>query len=247
VKFSSKLALAASRPLAISAPPPFAPTDVAGIKLWLAADQGIWANGSNRVEAWSDYSGTGYIFTPQASPKQPLYVASGPGGKPSLRFDAVRNDYLEFANVTNSITAGAAHTTFTVFSPVNLTGLQFMWYMRDFTDDVGMSLVGTNPRYFFNSAYVSYGITLTASGLYVMSMRFDGTTATLKTNGSVTATDTPATPASYTGTKTVRIGAYAAASAAFDGHISEIIWYTGAKTAPEVTAVETYLLSKYGL
>jgi len=75
-----------------SGPPPFLPTRLPGLVLWLRADLGITLNGGN-VSAWADQSGNGNHATQGTAANQPLYVSSGINGRPTVRFDGV-NDVL---------------------------------------------------------------------------------------------------------------------------------------------------------
>ncbi len=53
--------------------------------LWLKADDGVTADGSNNVSAWADQTGN-YTVTQGTGGSQPTYVASDINGKPALRF-----------------------------------------------------------------------------------------------------------------------------------------------------------------
>lgn len=75
-----------------SAPPPFSPTDIAGLKLWLKADAGVTLNGST-VSQWDDQSGNGNHASQSTASYQPTFVANQLNGKPVLRFDG-SNDFL---------------------------------------------------------------------------------------------------------------------------------------------------------
>jgi hypothetical protein len=75
-----------------SAPPPFSPTDIAGLQLWLKADAGVTLNGST-VSAWADQSGNWNDATQATASYQPTFVANALNGKPVLRFEG-SNDFL---------------------------------------------------------------------------------------------------------------------------------------------------------
>lgn len=67
--------------------------DAAAITAWLGVANGL-------VTTWYDQSGNGRHVVQATADNQPLYVASGPNSKPTLRFDGI-NDRLRvtFANV----------------------------------------------------------------------------------------------------------------------------------------------------
>lgn len=77
-----------------SAPPPFSPTDIAGLQLWLKADAGVTLNGST-VSQWDNQAPTGssYDAVQINAVNQPTYVINALNGKPVLRFN--NGQYLQ--------------------------------------------------------------------------------------------------------------------------------------------------------
>ncbi len=69
-----------------------APIPTADLQLWLKADAGVTLNGS-KVSKWADQSGNSNDAIEQDGDRQPLLVANGLNGKPTIRFDGV-NDRL---------------------------------------------------------------------------------------------------------------------------------------------------------
>ena len=66
--------------------PPFVPTDISGLGLWLRSDLGITLNGSD-VSAWADQSGSANHVNQGTASRQPAYSATGaPNSLPSLDF-----------------------------------------------------------------------------------------------------------------------------------------------------------------
>ena len=63
--------------------------DTAAIATWLGADSGYFTT-------WYDQSGSGYNATQTTANSQPLYVANGQNGRPTLRWDGT-NDNLNIA------------------------------------------------------------------------------------------------------------------------------------------------------
>lgn len=71
---------------------PFAPDQLANLALWLKADSISPADGS-AVASLADSAGSGLTFAQATGTKQPLWIASGIGGKPALDFDGI-DDFL---------------------------------------------------------------------------------------------------------------------------------------------------------
>jgi hypothetical protein len=99
---------------------PLSPVGVTGLKLWLMAD-GVQTNdvmqarisGANAfVRRWLDQSGQNNHALQASDSLQPLWIKSGLGGKPALRFDG-GNDVLKLARplATNNFTLIAVFRT----------------------------------------------------------------------------------------------------------------------------------------
>ncbi len=74
----------------------------AGLKLWLAADQGVTLNGG-KVQRWKDQSGTRADAVQNTAAYQPTLVTNALNGKPVVRFDGV-NDFMTFQYSPNGLT-----------------------------------------------------------------------------------------------------------------------------------------------
>lgn len=87
-----------------------------GLVLWLDAGQNVTRDGSNRVSAWGDITDPIYNTVAQNvdqadTAKQPLWLASGIGGRPAMSFDG--GDWLN--NVVDSLVSpGSPRTVFVV-------------------------------------------------------------------------------------------------------------------------------------
>jgi hypothetical protein len=96
---------------------PFSPTDIAGCKLWLAADGTLWQDSARTtpatadgdpVGAWDDASGGGNHATQATAGFRPLLKTAIVNSKPVIRFDGT-DDFLSAA-----IAADASVTAFFV-------------------------------------------------------------------------------------------------------------------------------------
>ncbi len=83
-----------------------APDGLAGLKLWLRADQGVLTSGSS-VTNWQDQSGNGYHVTQSVAGQQPELASAVINGLPVVRFTAGSSQYLSHASL-----AGGSTVTF---------------------------------------------------------------------------------------------------------------------------------------
>lgn len=87
---------------------PFLPSDLAGLALWLAADQITGLGDGAAVAQWSDASGLANHATQGTAAMRPLFKTNILNGKPVVRFDGV-DDFL-----THPVNAPGAFTAFVV-------------------------------------------------------------------------------------------------------------------------------------
>jgi hypothetical protein len=86
----------------------FSPIDIAGMTLWLKADEGTWqdsvggtpaVNDGDVVGVWQDFSGNANHHTQGTTASKPLLKLNVKNGMPGLYFDG-SDDYLTGSNVT---------------------------------------------------------------------------------------------------------------------------------------------------
>ena len=236
--------------LSVGAPPPFVPTDISNLYLWLDADDAstfTYSSGSV-ISQWNDKSGNGYHATQATVAKQPSRVTS-----PSIGVD------FDGSNDVLSTTASFNVSVFTQFNVV-----------RDFDGASGDVLFGagsggseiyfpyvTGSEYYFqiNSAYGIANLTQ-PTGLYELETRYNGAGSTnadkmkARIGGSdrtLTFTGTMPTSLSRSG-QTTAIGAYNFTPVLpFNGILSESITYNKVLDNTELTNVRNYLSAKWGI
>lgn len=128
---------------------PISPTDVAGCKIWVKADQ-ITASDNDPIATWSDQSGNSNDFTQAVAGLKPLYKENILNSLPAVRFDGsddgmlglytVLNPYTIFlventlssasdlrtiqSNVTNSLISGGRDSNNTCFAGTNISNFK---------------------------------------------------------------------------------------------------------------------------
>jgi hypothetical protein len=68
--------------------------------MWIRADVGVTSVAS-RVSAWADQSTNGHNASQSTAGHQPLLVASGINGLPTIRFDTSRGDIMSVSTAVN--------------------------------------------------------------------------------------------------------------------------------------------------
>lgn len=105
-------------------PPPFAPTDIAGLLLWLKADSLVLSD-ADPVVTWADSSGNGNDVTQGTANLRPTYRTNGINGLPVVRFDGT-NDFLTTGAFFDAGGfAASVATMFIVLSPDGIITTQF--------------------------------------------------------------------------------------------------------------------------
>ena len=234
-----------------AAAPAFVPTDISGLALWLDAsdettlftDAGttaVTADG-DAVYQWNDKSGNARHVSQTTAGNRPLYKTGVLNSKSVLRFDGT-NDKLSVA----SYDSGASWTRFVVVNGTTGYGYQLATPIESYIYVPGgahFSATGV-------SGESQFDVTVSLTGAWkILSHRCDGTHAghisrnngTDLTRGTVYASSNPGNPASAT----LNIGGGGFAPLA--GDIAEVIFYDSVLSEANITSVESYLASKWGI
>lgn len=222
--------------------PVIAPGCVATPVLWLKANEGVTANGSGQVSAWTDASGTGNTAVQATAASQPVLTATGMNFNPALDFDGTNDFVTSPLNInppgTNPITAFTVYNADAVSANSraiwgNDNGLfdRFMKLEFASASDADVAYAGGNTvgRSTLNSTIMNDGA---ANGSFVY------------INGQQAVNFTQANSAG--GNATTNIGNWGTAGY-FDGRITEQIFYNRSLDNTELRQVNTYLAIKYGI
>jgi len=236
---------------------------ITGYTAWLDATQAttFTYSSSNIISQWTDASGNGYNATQATVVNQPTRVSSAINSKPAVRFDGT-NDFL------NWVFSGlGSHTIFMVIklpsTITTATGTQEL-FVKDVTGRTnGFIAFGdvtggiTNERLSWLTVFCPSGIYYAGGDLasgnhqfnwkfnisgYAGSIRYDESTLTTPNTtgcGGFTATDYPSNYA--------YLGAGSGGASPFIGDIGEILIYSSALSAGDITSTEDYLSTKWGL
>lgn len=226
-----------------SAPPPFSPTDIAGLKLWLKADAGVTLNGST-VSAWADQSGNGNDATQSVAIAQPTFVANALNGNPVIYFSYAGHDYFVLPNI--DIESSSVFIVYKKILP--LAGSYAL--LADGTNNTYSGILDwTSNQLFYNTknnAYKSFTgggnddyvtTTFNSTGLYTNTHAYK--------NGIIQGAGNSQQSGTGGNLLINRIGFSQYFNSYFDGYIAEIIVYNNYLSEIQRQQVETYLHTKY--
>jgi len=220
----------------------------ASLRLWIAADAGVTAPGS-QVSTWADQSANHHDFQQTSATHQPTHVASvaGLNGQPAIRFDGTSAYMVGPANVYSGIQS----TTFIVAQVKDPSPLGYRYLC-----DTG----GTRHEVFYMKPATTYGFGFNAGAggrIYnpnvapfddryvLLSMLADSANSFIEVDGTGRTTGTigggPNTSPFALGTRTLATDNF------FNGDMAEILIYNRPLSRDEQDDVGTYLEAKYGL
>ena len=235
-------------------PPPFVPTDISGLQVWLDADDPttfITVNGvdGERVTDWLDKSGNDRNATQALYDNAPDLSGNG------LKFSSAVGQALLLPNFTT-----VPYTIFIVmnYATTGNTGIA-LFINRSGSAAIWRNLFGDSPNPIYQSIGVDYGGS--AFRYMAASPGVNDTATHIQTfslpNSSVgqfwldgVLGDSSAGFTQATGTASaITLGAYNQdpTNAALDGTIHEVLWYDSVLTTEQREDVEAYLSAKWGV
>lgn len=231
----------------------FKPTNLSGLVLWLRADLGVTLNVGN-VSAWADQSGAGNNFTQGTGANQPLFQASGFGGRPNVKFSSTGPTTLSkigFASLngktglTSFIVAKDSDNGAHAIAQCGVADSVFGWRGPwNIANDCGIFIKSqvSNARVVTDLS-VPVVVTATAD-LTLVHQCFcflNGVDGTFR--------DVDANPGGTFGTGDFYLGTDqgAGANAWNTGELAEILVYNRVLSAGELSRVNHYLGARYGI
>lgn len=232
-------------------PGAFAPDDVATLSLWLDASDAatITATGAT-VTAWADKSANAYTLTGTGTPE------TGTRTMNSLNvIDFVTTAYLLSSNAPINNASNGTYTAFAVMVTDTIASgsgqilcaddatnrvAQYMRRSVDAFNTVGFTSGGT-------STMDAPGVTLSTATPYLLRVVNTGTTLEGFVDGTSNGSSAIASQ-HYHANATLCVGRRAnAADNQFNGGVAEILVYSSVISGDDITAVESYLSTKWGL
>ncbi len=224
------------------------PTDIAGLKLWLRADLGLYTDAAKTTPAtadgdavytWADQSGNGNDAVQATLANRPLLKLAIQNGRAVVRFDGT-NDSL----ATAAITIAQPLTIFVVGAAPVHTAINQLFIYRE----------GSNPviyRRTSDDCYACYAGNECSDGVadtlfHSLNCVFSGASSVFRNNGSP-ATLTPTNPGTGGYTTGVCIGGDSLSGQCLNGDIAEILVYDSALSTANRQSVETWLNERWNI
>jgi hypothetical protein len=246
--------------------PPIVLPPVSGYKLWLdGSDTSTITASGGDVSQWSDKSGFDRHFTQATGANQPKTGTRTINSKNVLDFDGT-NDQLVCPSSTTLfqyLQDGAGSTIFIVGIVDNNAGQKAFFANCDFaSSDVGfiaaVSDTETTRYAVVNGGGVAINVsnvnTLTPGSPFYLSTKVDPANATpadrLKESlnaGSFNGSNASSGGVSGASSSDAKIGDLSSNAWPYDGAIGEIIFYEGILSAGDITSVQSYLATKWGI
>lgn len=219
-------------------PPPFSPTSIADLAMWLDASDAttITLDGSNNVEQWRDKSGFARHANQGDAARRPSYPSNVQNSLPGLLFDSTDDDMTGYANAASASTWFLVHRW-------NGSTRDTRFVSNQAASGVGLGLSASSSN---TLSFVREGVAWTTSGFSpgngtnrIYRVLFSGTTSTYWTWTGGTETQR----------QTLALGGTVGSPPGFGfpGHHFERILYHRALTTDEINQVYTYLSSKWGI
>ena len=220
-----------------------------GVVLHLVADD-IVATLNGTVTTWSDSAGGALTATQTTEARQPALVENALNGRRVVRFDGVDDRLTLSSNLFSS--SSFPKTVFAVVRSTDINGhiIGTGSSSNGFLPSYGSALVLVGGKAFLKANNASTGLDLMtietlSAGMpqIVMGTMVDGTSR-LETVCSVNQSDESLSAFGYV---TTTLGATGNAIDPLEGDIAEIIVYNRALTDNEISSLQTYLATRYGI
>lgn len=233
---------------AASGPPPFSPTSISNLMVWLDPSDAstITLNGTT-VSQWQDKSGAGRHCTQATASAQPTYNTLPQNGLATIRF--VNGKWMSGTAVTST-----SYSVFVVIRPTSSSGsnARYFTFAPATGSDVGIYIPlirknGDSAAWSFSNPNFYASRSMTLSQWSVLSSVHSGSAVENRVNGGTAET------ASFSITSNA-FTRYAfgykfepGTLEHIDGDVAECVVYTRNLTASERASVEQYLGTKWGI
>lgn len=198
----------------------------------------------------TDFSGLAHHATQADAGKQPVFITSAVGGKPGFRFDGTK-----YLNSVNAFLVGVDnYTIFIVFRSNSITNGSYIIGGTDATWNRWIAVRGyTAPRldWEYGNRSVQNSAAFFDGNPMQVTVLDDGVAAKVYRNGIYVNQNTArisfAMPPGVAIGTFNQNGSFYVAPSTFVGDIAEIVVYDRGLSAGELTALDDYFKTKYGI
>lgn len=226
----------------LTAAPAFSPTDIAGLAAWYDATVGVTDAGGGAVSAWADQSGNSRTLTQGTAGSRPTTGTRTQNGLNVIDFDGT----ADFLDASSGFAQGTSDTVFIVC--LNDDGADSVLQVAyngnsGATATCRITKTGANAYRATSGTALDLGVVNTSA--HVITAAFNGASGSeLRVDGVSLGTGSTGT---NSGTYAPHLGRSPAGSQYWDGWIAEVLHYESVLAAPDIEAVEAYLIAKWGL
>lgn len=240
---TNKVGTIGGKLMGYTTPPPFVPTDISGCYCWLDADDTTKTISGGRISEWRDKSGNLQHFTQPTGSLRPYENLAYKNGFNSVRFDNNQDNWM---TRTFSPTKTQPLTIFTVWDvDANSTNTANLCYWQN-SPSVGMG--------HFQSSNTISAFAGSIVATYTKNKPFSPIATCITFNGASSQVfENDLNKGTYNfGTNSLTqmiLGnqAPAATTTRYSGNLIEHIIFSRLLNPTEITQVNTYLITKYGL
>ncbi len=234
---------------------------ISGLVLWLDAAKGVTTN-NNAITAWADQSSQGNNAS--GGTAAPTLVSSSINALPAAHFVASSNQYVKVADATslqfgtgdyyiavvakfdNSVSSQSPATSLGTFYAKLGQGSGLLFFGNDY-DEAQQTVAAGLCNLEDPSTQVNYAASYNDGAARLYAVERASATETLRVNGTQVASASSSVDVSESGQE-IDIGYMAASAVApLDGDIAEMIVVKGTLSSSDLSNIESYLTSKYGL
>jgi len=206
---------------------------VAGLELWLDANQGVNET-AGAINSWTDQAG-GNVFAPHSAAK-PTLVAGGLNGMPVVSFSGS-------ALKTATADLGDQKTVFVVIAPDSLPAGQGQRFFGNYGRGQLRYNTGKASGYFGFNADQADTRGIAAGKFATLAYRFDDNVL-IGINGRAPTPGSSSNPLFDTGSS-LAVGGVGDGGGTFGGDIAEVLVYDHALSNTDRSTVEVYLREKW--
>lgn len=218
-------------------PPPFDPSTIAGLKLWVKADAGTSTTTDGvAVSQWNDQSSSAWHLTQGTGANQPLYKTAIQNSLPGILFDG-SNDSM----VNTSVSVAQPDTIFIVCKNTEsggvlralFDGATTRQHIYRQTDDA-MHVYASND----NTTTFTFGTT----NAHQISLVLNGASSGLWVDAAAFAVGNPGANSLVS----FLLGTNSVASSWWKGYVFEFLIYNSSLSTTDRQNVEAYLKTRWG-
>ncbi len=227
--------------------PEFTPTQLAGCRLWLAAEDITGLRDGDPVGVWPDRSGYDHHAVQTEKQKRPTYQAQGIGGQPAVRFAGAEDSMtLEFSE------ASTDHTFFFAYdqpTPGKHNNFLFDAQAGRLTLDSAQAALPHRIRW--QDSSICHSVAEAVPGPQILTWVFSSTTKrgeVLRNGTSLGTGEYAPTSLDGLGGKEMTLGPNCSDQhSRLAGSMAAVIYYNRALTPEERQQVEQYLSKRFGI